>query len=214
MDAPQAFRKQERAVPEADYAAAAERHPGVQRAAATYRWTGSWQTVYVTVDRKDGLTVDAAFEEELEAFIDRFSLAGYDIEIEPPRFVPIDLAFTVCVAPGHVNADVKRALLDVFSNRIRSDGTRGFFHPDEFTFGQPLYLSRVVATAMSVPGVQSIDTDDTAPKPNRFRRWGEPSRGESASGRILPARLEILRLDNDPNSPGNGRIELFMEGGL
>lgn len=214
MDAPQAFRTQERAVTEADYAAVAERHPGVQRAAATFRWTGSWQTVFITVDRIGGLPVDAAFEEDLVRFIDRFSLAGYDLEIEPPRFVPLDIAFTVCVKPGFVRADVEQALLDVFSNGVRPDGTRGFFHPDAFTFGQALYLSRIVAAAMAVPGVESIDTDDTPPKPNRFRRWAEPSRGETAAGRIVPARLEILRLDNDPSRPGNGRLELFLRGGL
>jgi hypothetical protein len=214
MDAPQAFRRQERAVTEADYAEVAGRHPGVQRAAATFRWTGSWLTVFITVDRRGGLPVDAAFEDEMVAFLDRFSLAGYDLEIEPPRFVPLDLAFTVCVAAGFVRADVKQALLDVFSNRTRADGTRGFFHPDEFTFGQPLHLSRIVATAMAVPGVESIDTDDSSPKRNRFKRYGEPARGETAAARIQPARLEILRLDNDPSVPENGRIELFMEGGL
>jgi hypothetical protein len=46
--APVAFRTQERAVTEDDYAAAAERHPDVQRAAATRRWTGSWYTMFIT----------------------------------------------------------------------------------------------------------------------------------------------------------------------
>jgi len=53
-DAPEAFSVQERAVTEADYAEVAERHPLVQRAAATFRWTGSWHTVFVTVDRLGG----------------------------------------------------------------------------------------------------------------------------------------------------------------
>jgi len=65
-----------------------------------------------------------------------------------------------------------------------------------------------------VPGVDWIDTDDTPPKPNRFRRWGKTSRGELAAGRIAFDRLEIAQLDNDPNRPENGRIDLFMQGGL
>ncbi len=211
--APQAFRTQERAVTEADYAAAAERHPSVQRAAATFRWTGSWHTVFVTVDRKGGQPVDAAFQAELAAFLERFSLAGYDLEIEPPRFVPLDLAFTVCVAPGHLRAEVEAALFDAFSNRDSPDGGRGFFHPDNFTFGQPVYLSRIVAAAMAVPGVAFVDTEVSAAKPNRFQRWGEPSRGEWLAGEIGLARLEIARLDNDPSLPENGRLVLFMEGG-
>ena len=52
--APQAFRTQKRAVTEADYAAFAERHPEVQKAGATRRWTGSWYTIFITVDRVGG----------------------------------------------------------------------------------------------------------------------------------------------------------------
>lgn len=36
----------------------------------------------------------------------------------------------------------------------------------------------------------------------------------AAAGEIDFSRLEIARLDNDPNAPENGKIEFFMEGGL
>jgi predicted phage baseplate assembly protein len=212
--APQAFRTQERAVTEADYATVAERHPQVQKAAATRRWTGSWYTMFVTVDRKLGQAVDAEFKQDMRAFLDRFRLAGYDVEVDAPLFVPLDIALTVCVERDHFRSNVKQALLEVFSNRDLPDGRRGFFHPDNFTFGQPVYLSKVLATAMQVPGVQWVDADDTFPKPNRFKRWGQASRGELADGRITFGRLEIARLDNDPNRPENGKIEFLMQGGL
>ena len=212
--APQAFRIQERAVTEADYGAVAARHPEVQKAVATRRWTGSWYTMFITVDRKGGLPVDGPFKEELCRFINRFRLAGYDLEIDTPHFVALDIVFTVCVAPGHLRSDVKLALLESFSNQDLPGGRRGFFHPDAFTFGQPVYLSQLVAAAMQVTGVKWIDTDDTPPKLNRFRRWGQPSHGELADGSILMARLEIARLDNDPNRPENGKIDFLMEGYL
>ena len=66
--APQAFRTQERAVTAADYAEVAQRHPEVQKAAATRRWTGSWYTMFLTVDRRGGLPVDADFEAQLRDF--------------------------------------------------------------------------------------------------------------------------------------------------
>ena len=46
----------------ADYAGAAQRRPEVQRAAARFRWTGSWHTVFVTADRAGGGPVDAPFD--------------------------------------------------------------------------------------------------------------------------------------------------------
>ena len=212
--APQAFRRQERAVTAVDYAAAAQRHPEIQKAMATLRWTGSWHTVFVTVDRKGGLPVDAAFEAELLAFLERFRVAGHELEIDAPRFIPLDLAFTVCIAPGYLRSAVKLALLETFNHVDLPDGRRGFFHPDNFTFGQPVYLSQMVAAAMQMSGVLWVDTDDTPPKRNRFRRHGQSSRGELAAGRITFDRLEIARLDNDPNAPENGQLEFYMEGGL
>ena len=211
--APQAFRTQERAVTETDYATVAEQHADIQKAKATRRWTGSWHTMFVTADRRGGRLVDLDFEEELSGHLDRYRLAGHDVEIDAPRFVPLDIAFTVCVKPGYFKSDVKAALLETFSSITNPDGRKGFFHPDNFTFGQPLYLSKMIAAAMQVTGVQWVDVDDTPPKPNRFHRWGEPSHGEVDDGLISGERLEIIRLDNDPNQPENGKLEFFMEGG-
>ena len=74
--APQAFRRQERAVNAREYAEMAERHPDIQKAAATVRWTGSWHTVYLTIDLKGGRTIDPAFIQEMKDFIDCYRMAG------------------------------------------------------------------------------------------------------------------------------------------
>jgi baseplate J-like protein len=206
--APQAFRVQERAVTEADYAAAAERHPEVQKAAATFRWTGSWYTVFVTIDRKGGLPIaTGGFAQTIREHIEQFRLAGYDLEIGDPVFVPLDLALLVCVAPGYFRSDVKARLLAALGRRELPSGQRGFFHPDQFTFGQPVYLSRVYQAAMAVPGVASVEV-------KRFHRYRHKPAGEIDDGLIAPALLEIVRLDNDLNFPENGRLELELHGGL
>jgi hypothetical protein len=103
---------------------------------------------------------------------------------------------------------VKQALLESFSNRDNPDGSRGFFHPDNFTFGQPVYLSQIVARAMDVPGVASVMSVD------RFQRYGEDPHGEIAEGFIAMYRLEIARLDNDRNAQEHGRLAFAMQGGL
>lgn len=206
LHAPQAFRRQERAVTEADYATVAERHPEVQRAAATRRWTGSWHTMYLTVDRRGGLDVDADFEARLRGHLDRFRMAGYDLEVDGPRWVPLDLVLRVCVAPGYIRSDVERAVRAELSARDLPDGRRGAFHPDLFTFGQPVYLAPIVARAMSVAGVLGVDAV-------RFGRWREEAAGELAAGRLTIDRLEIARLDDDPSRPEFGHLTLQLEGG-
>ncbi len=205
--APQAFRTQERAVTEADYTEIAQRHPGIQKAIATIRWTGSWYTVFVTIDRKGGREVDAGFKTDMLNFLERYRLAGYDIEINGPIYVPLEIAMNVCVKPGYFRSNVKQSLLSAFSNYGLENGKRGFFHPDNFTFNQPMYLSHIYEAAMEVAGVASVEV-------NLFRRWGKSSAGEIDKGVLASSALEIIRLDNDPNFPENGKISFSMEGGL
>ena len=205
--APHALRKQERAVTEDDYTQIAQRNADVQRAAANLRWTGSWYTAYVTVDRRDGKPVDAEFSGSMQQYLDRFRMAGVDVAVNAPVLVPLDIAMEICVQPESFRSDVQQALLQVFGSEVLPGGQQGFFHPDQFTFGQPVYLSQLYRTAMQVAGVRSV-------KVSRLQRWGRPPGSELASGVLAVSGLEIVQLANDPNFPENGRLELTMRGGL
>ncbi|MFV8748924.1 putative baseplate assembly protein [Nannocystaceae bacterium ST9] len=214
--APRAFVRQERAVTLEDWAEVASRHAEVQRAVATMRWTGSWNTIALAIDRVGGRPVDAAFEAELRGFLERFRLAGYDLEIAGPRWVPLDIALSICIDARHLRSVVAAELLAAFGTGPQRDGTPGFFHPDNFSFGQPVYLSHVIARAARVPGVRWADATPrvlASDNDNRFQRWGRQPAGEIASGVLPIGRLEIARCDNDRNLPDNGRIRFFMDGG-
>lgn len=204
--APVAYRVQERAVAPADYAEVTERHPDVQRAAATFRWTGSWHTAFVTVDRGANAPITQEFEDTMRAHVDRYRMAGHDVEVDGPRFVPLEIHLHVCVAEGHFRRDVERELYAVFSNRDLPDGRRGFFHPDDWTFGQPVYLSAIYAAAHRVTGVESVEVQT-------FQRQGVPESSGLASGRLDMDRLEIARLDNDRNFAERGLLTIEVGGG-
>jgi Baseplate J-like protein len=206
QNAPQAFRTQERAVTPADYEAVALRFPGVQRAGATIRWTGSWYTVFITVDRLGGAPVTAEFERDFRAHMDAYRMMGYDLEVDGPTYVPLEIELEVCVMPGYFRSAVRTALLTVFSARTLPDGTRGLFHPDHFTFGQPVYLSLIYAAVSGVPGVQSA-------RVTRFQIQDRPATSGLAAGKIMLGRLEIAQLENNPNFPKHGVFRLTMIGG-
>jgi hypothetical protein len=206
QSAPFAFRTQQRAVTPADYAVLAERDPQVQRAAATFRWTGSWRTVFVTADRRGGAPVDADFEAALRTDLERFRMAGHDLEIDAPRFVSLEVEMTVCVAADYFRSSVRQALLALFSNRVLSDGRRGVFHADQFTFGQPVYSSVLYHAAQSVAGVESL-------RITRLHRQGQYSPLALSTGVLELGRLEIARCDNDPNFPERGVLRLNLQGG-
>lgn len=215
--APQAFRaKQYRAVTEADYAAAAEELPDVAGAVASFRWTGSWYTVFVGVDPTDdadlvrrprGRTrLSSRFERRLRNQLGRYRLTGYDLEIRPPVFVPLEIELELCVRPDHFRAEVAEAVLLAMSNRVLANGERGFFHPDRFTFGDSVFLSRVYAAIEAVEGVDSVVV-------RTFKRAGQPDNGELAAGVLRTGPWEIPILDNDPNFMENGELLLTVRGG-
>ena len=163
--------------------------------------------MFVAIDRKGGMDVDAEFEAEIAGFLEKFRLAGYDVEIQSPIYVPLKISIEVCLKDGYFQGEVKEELLKIFSNKPREDATKGFFHPDNFTFGQTLYLSRVYETALAVAGVSSVIIAD-------FHKWGKEPRGERDDGYIKAGPMEILRLDNDSNFAEYGMIDFsFCAGG-
>jgi hypothetical protein len=88
----------------------------------------------------------------------------------------------------------------------KADGRRGAFHPDNFTFGQPVFLSPLLAAAQSVTGVAWAEF-------TAFQRLGLPSRAALDAGSLSIGRLEIARLDNDPSFPERGVLRLLLKGG-
>ena len=71
---------------------------------------------------------------------------------------------------------------------------------------QTVYLSHFYAAAQAVPGVASVEI-------TKFQRKGDDDPMPLATGKIELGRLEIARLDNDPNFPERGVLRLTMGGG-
>jgi hypothetical protein len=205
--APFAFRENQlRAVTPDDYALQAARYAGVQRAVGSLRWTGSWHTMFVSVDRFGGGTLHPEFERNLRGFLEPLRMAGLDLEIDPPRSVALEVTFRVQVRPGYFRDHVATALLERFNRQRTPDGQPGLFHPDRFTFGQTLYLSPWVAAAQSVEGVESVEVVT-------FQRRDAPGDAPRAAGFITVGRFEVPMLDNNPDFPERGTFEVLMEGG-
>ena len=206
MRAPSAFRTQERAVTPEDYAAIAERDAEVQKATATFRWTGSWHTVFLIVDRKGGKDVDRPFEKKIRDLVEPFRMAGQDIEVAGPAYVSLEIEMDVCLKPDYFQNFVREALMQRFSNQRLPDGRLGAFHPDNFSFGEPVYLSRLYKAALEVEGVESVQI-------KTFQRQGMPSHRAIDEGMLVLDKIEVARLDNDPNFPEHGVFSLNIQGG-
>ncbi len=203
------------AVTTADYQAAAmaltiDDAAPIQRAKATFRWTGSWLTVTLAVDPRGSDTVRAAVRQALLAYLDTRRLAGYDLELVPAVYVPIDLVVEFCTADGFRSADVEQELLLALSDDVLRDGKRGAFHPDELTFGDRLFVSRLDAAILRVPGVASAEIVRLCR--SRSPRATEETVANLRRGYLQVADDEIIRLDNDRNVPENGTLRLIAKG--
>ncbi|MEU9154400.1 putative baseplate assembly protein [Streptomyces sp. NPDC048417] len=189
-----------RAVTAEDYAALASELPGVQRAAAEIRWTGSVQEAHLAVDAYGSAQPSAELLAQVEQSLDVYRRIGHDLVVGPARLVPLDIALTVCARPGHQHGQILAELYRALGN-----GRGGFFHPDALTFGEPVRLSRLVAVAAAVPGVQSVQV-------TRLQRLFEQDRGEREDGVLRLGPLEIATCDNDPDRPENGLLAISLGG--
>jgi len=206
---PQAFRKElQRAIIADDYAAIVLREfkYKVQNAIGKLRWNGSWYEVLVAIDAYGQEQADQMLLDEIRKRLHRYRRMGHDLVVKSAQRVPLDIKLEVCVLPNYLRGHVKAELLKVFSNKRLANGRQGFFHPDKLTFGDDVYLSKLVATAQSVEGVASVTV-------NKMQRWCDLANDEIEKGVLKLSPFEIARLDNDPGFQENGILNLDMRGG-
>ena len=206
--APHAFRRRlERAITADDYAKIVMRdfEGQVQRAAAVLRWTGSWYKVLVSVDPLSQVETEPTLD-KIREHLYRYRRIGHDVVVKEAQYAPLDIEMRVCVLANYLRGHVKAALLALFGNRVLPDGRRGFFHPDNLTFGEGIYLSKLVATAQAVTGVESVSV-------TKLERLYKGPNGEIDNGILPLGPLEVARVDNDPSFPENGQFKLIMGGG-
>ena len=199
--APETFRALAyRAVRPEDYAEAAGRLDWVQRAGCSFRWTGSWQTAFVTPDPRGSVQVSDDERSDLERQLDRFRQAGRETHALDPRYADLDLRIGFCVAETAYPAEVK-----VRVQAALCGSATAFFSADNFTFGTPLDRSALEAAIQNIAGVRAVE-DVT------FRRRGTFDWTELPAT-YQPGQNEVVRVENDPLHPDRGSIQLTPEGG-
>jgi hypothetical protein len=185
----------------------------LQRAKGDLRWTGSWYTMLVALDPEGQEDADCELVDEITLYLEPFRRMGHDFLVKSAKYVPLKLSISVCVLPNFLRGHVEAAVNDALSNRVLPNGTRGFFHPDNLTFGAGIYVSRLLATVQAIPGVQNCMVTE-------LERYEISEPAVDVAGEELPMNsalllgpFEIARLDNDPNFPENGVLVLDVRGG-
>ena len=205
--APQAFRaKPLRVVRASDYVKAAESLPWVLQAGTSFRWTGSWLTVFTTADPEEREDLTIGELEELSDLLNRRRLAGYESYVLPPQYASLDLRITLCAEPDAFPADVEAAVLVSLRPGLLAEGSRGFFDHEHWTFGAPLEASALLAAVQRTPGVEGVTAVC-------YRQRGLRPTWAALPETLAVARDRILRVDDDPSRPESGSLRVIVEGG-
>ena len=97
-------------------------------------------------------------------------------------------------------------MFDVLIGRGGPRPIKGFFDPDNFTFGTPLRRSALEAAIHDVPGVRAV-------LDIQIRSRGKRSLEPFDTLLFKTEANEVLRLENDPTHPERGSIRVLTEGG-
>jgi hypothetical protein len=202
---PEAYRaRQLRAVTLQDYVNRAQQVAGVSRAAASYAWTGSWRTVRITIDPVGGTELEDSLRRDVARYLEAVRLIGEDLEIRPPLFVPLDISVALCAAPDYWPTDLRSILEQEFSAGFTPDGRMGFFHPDLWTFGQPLHASQILGRIHKIQGVEHVISI-------ALKRWNDPAPATEEITKLRPN--EIIEVMTDPGHMELGFISFEVQGG-
>jgi predicted phage baseplate assembly protein len=193
------------AVLAADYEAAARSLPWVQQAGTTFRWTGSWLTAETSVDPATSEEPTILQLQELTQLLDRQRLAGYESYVRAPRYVSIDLRIVVVGAASAFASDVQSAVVARLGPGSLPDGTDGFFDHSHWSFGTPLESSALLSAIQACPGVESVSE-------LQYRQRGVVRNWVPLRETLSVAVDQILRVDNDPNRPDAGSLQVTVVG--
>lgn len=169
-----------------------------------FRHNGAWTTAVVSLDMPDRrpLSAQPGLRDALGARLAACAMAGTDVKLEDPRYVPLSIGLRLEVAPALFARDVRQAV----ERALFAPGdANAFFAPGRHGFGAAIHLSDLYAVVCAVPGVRAVSV-------TRFKRLGDRYPDRESAGFIDISPLEIARCDNDPAHSESGVLRIRTVG--
>ncbi|MFE2150211.1 putative baseplate assembly protein [Streptomyces lavendulae] len=197
-----------------DYADFARARAGIGRAAAARLFDGRREIVHVTVAAAGDVPVTASdpLTAGLEAALAGFGDPHVPVRVDVRELVLLVLSAGVKVLPDHSFETVEPAV------RAAVLGVLGFAARD---LAEPARLSRVLAAAQAVPGVDHLDVDvfagiGSAADPLALVDLVSGLRGAAATVDALPARAEprVHVVGDDPTGAADTLTSIALRHGL
>jgi len=185
-------------------------------------------------DRKNAAVVAVVVDEpelfdRIRKYLDRVKMIGYEVQVEEAKYVPIEIGITVYLQKYFDSEVVRDRIRNSLSNKNKiTDGTNGLFHPDNFTFGDPVYASKIYEVLKKTSEVKygiittfrkRRSSSETVNDKNRTKSSSPSSFSSEISltrsrdeetkrnlelGYIPIKENEIITIDSDPSHPQEG----------
>ncbi len=155
------------------------------------------------VDLKNPYELNDELLIEIHAALDPLLMIGDELEVRPPKYVPLLIKVILCAQIDFSCGVLQAELKDEFSSTWTRKGQRGFFHPDEWTFGQELQTSQILGRIHQVEGVDHVESIS-------FLKWGVTT--EYSKEDLSVASDEIIQVLSNPNGAENGYISFEVKG--
>ncbi|SFR50758.1 hypothetical protein [Litoreibacter janthinus] len=137
----------------------------------------------------------------LRVLVDAYRMIGSEVFLEPARAAPINVTLSVRAKPGFFRSELRQAVAAVFTS-----DQGGFFEPGRFDFGQAIYASDIIESAMQIEGVAVACL-------NRFRRVGRAFEDRGAEGFIAVDPDSYVLCAGDTRAPERGAFRVTVQGG-
>jgi hypothetical protein len=216
----------------------------ITNARARFVYTGTWDTIFVSVDlkgdRKNAVDNDPELIDKIRKYLDSVKMIGYEVQLEEPKYVPIEIGIRVHLQKYFDSEIVRDRIRSSLSSKdeIVNGGSKGLFHPDNFTFGDAVYASKIYEVLKKNPEVkygiistfrkrkgssESINSKNMVKSSSSSSRSfpsseisiaqrDEETRRNLEQGFIHVNDNEIVTIDDDPSNPENGILNLeFVE---
>jgi predicted phage baseplate assembly protein len=199
---------QPRALTPADYATITRTLPGVRNAAAELTWSGNRLSIRVAVQPAFGEDPPSVLLARVEHALVPVRRIGHDLRVTAPDYRPVAISLSVELDSYAVQDLVSEQVAELLGSGLLSDGKPAFFNPANFSFGDALFASALVAAVQELDGVVSVSLTEL-----RFLTPGSPPASQTVPAALDVSATAIIRCDNDPTAMENGHAQLTMVGG-
>jgi hypothetical protein len=139
----------------------------------------------------------------VENALDAVRQVGREVYVNDPIYVNLDLVIRICVEPtAYIGEVIERVIEALTVEKSGLYEALPFFHPDNFTFGTPLYRASLEAAVQNVPGVRAVDAI-------QIQARGITEWREFAENIFAVSDRQILRLQNDLRFPERGSLRVY-----